>query len=65
MVPTLVKNFSFFCVLVYEENINGTIFANFAARRFVPFLQPFDGKSPRSVVAMDNASIHHVRQSQH
>jgi len=45
-----------------EGNINGEIFTNFIARSLVPLLQPFDGKSSRSVVVMDNASIHHVDQ---
>ena len=49
-------------VNIYEQNINGTIFSNFVAKSLVPILQPFDGQSPRSVVVMDNASIHHVQQ---
>ena len=47
---------------IYEGNINGTIFTTFVAQSLVPLLQPFDGKAPRSVVVMDNASIHHVNQ---
>ena len=47
---------------IYEGNINGAIFTTFIARSLVPLLQPFDGKSPRSVVVMENASIHHVDQ---
>ena len=35
---------------------------SFIVQSMVPFLQPFDGKSHRSVVVMDNASIHHVDQ---
>ena len=65
------KKFSYIAVMstrgiedvsIYEHNINGTIFANFVAKCLVPILQPFDGRSPRSVVVMDNASIHHVQQ---
>jgi len=47
---------------IYDGCINGEIFTNFIARSLVPILQPFDGKNPRSVVVMDNASIHHVEQ---
>jgi len=47
---------------IYEGSIDGAIFSTFIARSLVPLLQPFDGRSPRSVVVMDNASIHHVDQ---
>ena len=49
-------------VNIHEGNINGEIFSGFAARSLVPLLQPFDGKNSRSVVVMDNASIHHVEE---
>lgn len=44
----------------YEGNVNGEIFCDFVKRCLVPLLNPFDGTSERSVVVMDNASIHHV-----
>ena len=44
----------------YEGNINGDIFCDFVERCLVPILQPFNGTNCRSVVVMDNASIHHV-----
>lgn len=47
---------------IYEGSINGDIFTRFIAQSLVPILQPFDGKNSRSVVVMDNASIHHVEQ---
>ena len=47
---------------IYEGNISGEIFTNFIASSLVPFWQPFDGKSSRSVVVMDNASMHRVDQ---
>ena len=46
----------------YEGNINGDIFCDFVQRCLVPILQPFNGSNERSVVVMDNASIHHVHQ---
>ena len=30
----------------------------------MPILQPFSGSNPRSVVVLDNASIHHVERIQ-
>ena len=44
----------------YEGNINGDIFCSFIERCLTPILQPFNGSNERSVVVMDNASIHHV-----
>ena len=44
----------------YEGSINGDRFCDFVQRYLVPILQPFDGTNDRSVVVMDNASIHHV-----
>ena len=44
----------------YEGNINGDIFCDFIERCLVPILQPFNGTNDRSIVVMDNASIHHV-----
>jgi len=45
---------------IYEGNINGEIFTNFIARSLVPLLQPFDGKSSRSVVIVDNVFVYHM-----
>jgi len=44
----------------YEGNVNGDIFCDFIEWCLVPILQPFNGTNSRSVVVMDNASIHHV-----
>ena len=43
----------------YEGNINGDKLCHFVQRCLVPILQPFNGINDRSVVVMDNASIHH------
>ena len=40
--------------------MNGEVFQNFVQKQLVPILSPFDGHSPRSVMILDNASIHHV-----
>ena len=44
----------------FEGSINGDIFSDFITRCLLPLLQPFDGQNSRSIVVMDNASIHHV-----
>ena len=38
---------------------NAETFKDFVERSLFPHLMPFDGTSPRSVVILDNASIHH------
>ena len=45
---------------IYEGTINGETFHDFVERCLVPILQPFNGTNTRSVVVLDNASIHHV-----
>ena len=40
-------------------NVNGSVFADFL-RCLLHILLPFDGYNRRSVVVIDNASIHHV-----
>ena len=40
--------------------VNGKIFLDFVQRCLLDVIQPFDGNNPRSVVVLDNASIHHL-----
>ena len=40
-------------------SVNADIFLHFIEHALVPHLQPFNGVNKRSVVIMDNASIHH------
>ena len=48
-------------IYIVEGNVNSDIFINFIQRCLLPILLPFDGgDNPRSVVVLDNASIHHV-----
>ena len=47
-------------VFVTNKSVNGDMFLQFVEQCLVPVLQPFNGSNPRSVVIMDNASIHHV-----
>ena len=44
-------------------NINGIVFCGFLEQSLLPQLLPFDSTNPRSVVFLDNASIHHVSQA--
>lgn len=52
--------YGLFDVFLAEGSINGDRFAQFTETYLVPFLMPFNGTNPFSVVIMDNASIHHV-----
>ena len=40
--------------------MNTDAFVSFVENALLPVLQPFNGSNPRSIVIMDNASIHHV-----
>lgn len=43
-----------------EGNVTGDTFLQFIQRSLLNIIQPFDGSNPKSVVVLDNASIHHV-----
>ena len=43
-----------------EGTVNGDVFIYFVEHILLPILQPFNGSNARSIVVMDNASIHHV-----
>lgn len=49
-------------VFIAEGTMNGERFTKFVRNVLLPHLNPFNGVNPRSVVIMDNASIHHVDQ---
>ena len=40
--------------------VNGNVFYHFVQNRVLPHLMSFDGTNPHSIVALDNASVHHV-----
>ncbi len=42
------------------SGVDGNRFVRFVRNSLSSMLQPFDGISARSVVILDNASIHHV-----
>ena len=45
---------------ITEGSVNGDIFWDFVQQQLLPILSPCDGHSPRSIIILDNASIHHV-----
>ena len=47
------------CKLV-RGGVDGDAFLDFVENELMPTLMPFDGYNPRSVVIMDNCSIHHI-----
>ena len=47
-------------IFVTDKTVNGDVFLQVVEQCLVPVLQPFNGSNARSVVIMDNASIHHV-----
>ena len=47
-------------VYLVEGSVNGDTFLQFIQRSLLNIIKPFDGNNPRSVVILDNASIHHV-----
>ena len=55
------------CIYIHvaQGNMNGDRFSKFIQECVLPILMPFNGSNPRSVVVMDNASIHHVNEISH
>ena len=45
---------------IVEGNVNGTIFLQFIQRCLLNIIKPFNGSNSKSVVVLDNASIHHL-----
>ena len=45
-------------------SVNGDIFEDFICQCVLPILLPYNGHNPRSVVLIDNASIHHLDRVQ-
>ena len=47
-------------VFVCSQSVDGELFQQFLCQCVLPIILPFDGNNPRSIVVMDNASIHHL-----
>ena len=43
-------------------SVNGVKFFDFVRSTLIPVMMPFDGVNPRSILVMDNCSIHHIRE---
>ena len=42
--------------------MNGETFFDFARGTLIPNMMPFNGSNPKSIVIMDNLSVHHARE---
>ena len=42
--------------------VNGDVFEEFVCKHVLPIIQPFNGVNPRSIILLDNASIHHMER---
>lgn len=42
-------------------SVNGEKFIQFLQGKLVPEILPYDGENPRSILVLDNCSIHHVQ----
>ena len=49
-------------VCLHQGNMNGDPLSCFVEKCLLPILLPFNWHNPRSVVILDNASIHHVQK---
>ena len=47
---------------INEGTTNGDKFTTFLEQHILPNMQPFNGSNPRSILVLDNASIHHVNR---
>ena len=49
---------------LHAGTVNSDVFLDFVRGTLILELTPFDGESPRSIVIMDNLSVHHVQAVQ-
>lgn len=49
---------------ICRGSVDGETFLKFVQECLAPTLLPFDGSNPRSIVVLDNASVHRVREVQ-
>lgn len=43
-----------------KENVDGNVFYDFVRSCLIPNMHQYDGIAPKSIVVLDNCSIHHV-----
>ena len=51
-------------VELFEGAVDGEKFCDYLGESVLPSMLPFDGVNPRSILVMDNPSIHHVNKVQ-
>lgn len=54
-------------IIAYEcftGSLNSGLFFDFVRGKLIPQMHSFDGSSPKSVLIMDNCSVHHVQEIQ-
>ena len=47
---------------LHKGSVNGDVFLDFVRGSLFPKMQEFDGMASRSIVIMDNLSVHHVSE---
>ena len=50
------------CVDLTKETVTGAKFLDFVRGTLIPEMEPFDGSEKRSIVIMDNCSVHHTTE---
>ena len=48
------------CVDLTKEIVTGAKFLDFVRGTLIPEMEPFDGSEKKSIVIMDNCSVHHI-----
>ena len=52
-------------LLTYDltvDSVNGEAFLNFLMSTLIPEMMPYNGSNPKSILVMDNCSIHHIEE---
>ena len=52
-------------MVVYDlttDTINGEKFLDFLRATLIPEMMPYDGSNPKSIIIMDNCSVHHIQE---
>jgi len=47
---------------LHKGSVNGDIFLDFVRGSLIPNMQEYDGMASRSILIMDNLSVHHVSE---
>ena len=45
-----------------KGTVDGSKFVDFIQGKLIPEMQPFDGENTRSILVLDNCSVHHVQE---